>query len=335
MATHSRTLEARGFLLSGAFVALASMRDVYLGGLLQRVNPLVVAVTAFSLCTLAFLAVAFVRDRAGLAALVRHRRRLGSVNVTTALAWLSFFFALRAVEPALVQILFFGVGPLSVTWIDRFVVGTTPVTLTTAERRLHVGLLIALVFAGAVVAGGLSGLGAQPPGRALTGIALAIGGGVSISVSTVLCRTLNDAGVGPTTLLALRFPGAVVLAATLAVVTPGDAFVPVTPGILGGVALASFLLIVLPNYVNQIGVALASPVTVRAVLAVGPVLVFALQLLEGRLSSSPATLAACLLYAVFAVAAAVARRRAIATRPTEPLSLPLHAGRGRVSASSR
>ena len=49
----------------------------------------------------------------------------------------------------------------------------------------------------------------------------------------------------------------------------------------------------------------------RAVLALGPVLVFALQLLEGRLSPSIATLVTCVLYAVFAVAAAIVRRRAI------------------------
>jgi len=54
---------------------------------------------------------------------------------------------------------------------------------------------------------------------------------------------------------------------------------------------------------------------VRAVIAVGPVLVFLLQLVEGRLPSSPATLAACVVYAVFAVASAVARRRAIRLAP--------------------
>ena len=44
-------------------------------------------------------------------------------------------------------------------------------------------------------------------------------------------------------------------------------------------------------------------------------LVFALQLVEGRLPSSPATLTVCVLYAVFAVAAAVARRRATRMPP--------------------
>jgi drug/metabolite transporter (DMT)-like permease len=310
-----RNPEADGFLLSVAFVGLASVRDVYFGGLLQRVHPLVVALTAFSLCTLGFLAVAVARDRAGLAALLRHGRRLALVNLTTALAWLSFFFALRMAEPALVQILFFGVGPLSVAWIDARVTGARPAPLRPAERRLHAGLVLALAFAAAVVLAGVSGLGPQPFGRGALGVLLALGGGTSIAVSTLLCRTLNDAGVSPATLLAVRFPGAVLLAAALAPVVGGGVLAHLTPGAVAGVALASFALIVLPSYVNQVGVALASPVTVRAVLAVGPVLVFLLQTLEGRVSSSPWTLAASVLYAVLAVAAAVARRRAIALAP--------------------
>lgn len=322
----ARNPEATGFLLSLAFVALASVRDVYVGGLVQRVSPLVVAVTAFSLCTLVFLAVALGRDRAGLATLARHWRRLGCVNATTALAWLSFFFALRTAEPALVNILFFGVGPLSVAWIDRRVTGTAPAALGPLELRLQRGLLLALGFAAAVVLAGFSGLGPQPLGQAATGVALALGGGMSISVSTLLCRTLNDAGVGPTTLLSLRFPGAVVLAGALVPLAGDDVLGGLTPRLLAGVALASLALIVLPNYVNQIGVALASPVTVRTVLALGPVLVFALQVVEGRVPSSPATLTACVLYAVVAVAAAAARRHAIAV---------VTAGHGAPRASSR
>jgi drug/metabolite transporter (DMT)-like permease len=176
--------------------------------------------------------------------------------------------------------------------------------------------MASLIFAASVVLGGLSGLGVQPPAVAAVGVVLAIGGGISISISTLLCRALNDTGPGPATLLALRFPGAIVLAAAFAMASPTPILTGVTPSVLGGVALASFLLIVLPNYINQIGMALASPVTVRAVLAFGPVVVFGLQRLEGRLSPSTATLTACVLYAVFAVAAAIGRRRAIAAGTT-------------------
>jgi drug/metabolite transporter (DMT)-like permease len=313
MLTHNR--EATGFLLSVLFVCLAAGRDVYFGALFQHVHPLAVALTAFTLCTLVFLPVGLVRDRAGLARLGRHVGTLAAVNVTSAIAWLSFFHALRLGEPALVQVVFFGIGPLCVVWIDRLVPGVTPAARSVAERRLHAGLLGALLFAAGVMVGGWSGVGPQPWSQALVALALTVAGGVCISLSTLLSRAINDAGVGPATVIALRFPGAVVLTLLLAAWSPARIITGLTPGALATIALASLGLIVLPNYVNQIGIALASPLTVRAVLAVGPVLVFALQMVEGRLPTSAATLAACVLYAVFAVAAAVARRRAIRLAP--------------------
>lgn len=312
-----RDREARGFGFAIAFVGLAALRDVHFGGLFQHVAPLAVAITAFALCSAVFVPLALARDRAGLAAFLRRPRELFWINVTSAVPWLSFFHALSITEPALAQVIFFGIGPLSVAWIDRLVPGSVPAVVSPGERRLRVGLLAALVVAAAVMVSGLSGLGPQPLGRVAVALALTAGGGIVISINTVLCRTVNDAGVGPTALLALRFPGAVILGVALAAMR-GELAAAVAPAVVADVAPAAFLLVVLPIYVNQIGIALASPLTVRAVLAVGPVLVFGLQLAEGRLSSSPFTLAACVFYAAFAVAGALARRRAIGMARARP-----------------
>src|SRR6266851_783522 len=81
--TH-QSREAAGFLVSVAFVGLAAVRDVYLGGLFQRVSPLIVAMVAFSLCTLVLLPTALVHSRDSLAVLRRRSRDLLWVNVTSA-----------------------------------------------------------------------------------------------------------------------------------------------------------------------------------------------------------------------------------------------------------
>jgi hypothetical protein len=302
--------EAAGFCVSVVFVALAAVRDVYLAGLFQRVSPLVVAMVAFALCTLVFMPVGLVRSRESLAVLRRRPRDLLWVNVTSAVAWLAFLYALRLIEPSLVQILYSGIGPLSVAWMDRHLPVAVPaVPLTRAERPVYVGLLASLVFAALVALGGLSGAGPRPVGVTALGVILAASGGIAISVSTMLCRNLNDAGVAPGTLLSLRYPATMLSAAVLASLTPSglpagfswaDAFM----------AIASILIIV-PSYVNQVAISLASPLTVRVVLATGPVLIFFVQLIEGRLSTSPYSLTAALLYAVVAVSAGLARQRAI------------------------
>ena len=303
--------ETLGFAMATVFVALAAVRDVHFGAVLQQHSPLTVAVTAFALCTAVFVPLALVRDPAGLAALVRRPRGLFWINLTSALPWLAFFQALAITEPALAQVIFFGIGPLSVTWVDRLVTGRAVPPPGAVERRLRAGLLAALLVSAGVLATGVSGVGRQPWLHVVAALALTIGGGLLISINTVLCRAVNDAGIGPTALLALRFPGAVVLALALAAVR-GDVATVAAPGVLLAIAPMAFLLVVLPIYVNQIAIALASPVTVRVVLAAGPTVVFALQALEGRLPSSPFTLAACVLYGALAVAGAAARRRGIA-----------------------
>ena len=303
----ARSSEAAGFLASLVFTGLAAVRDVYFGGLFQSTSPLGVAVVAFTLCSVIFLPIALTRSPASVRLLLRHRRELFWVNVTTGLAWISFFYALRTIEPLLVQILFAGVGPLSVLWIDRFVGLTPSATLSQAERPIYIGLVVSLLVAATVAVAGLSGAGPMPLGTAALGVALAAGAGTSISVSTVLSRRLNDRGVPPAALISLRFVGAVALAATLSVASGAGVLTVFAKPDVTVVLGAALLLIVLPNYVNQVGIPLVSPLTVSAVMALGPVLIFGLQLVEGRLSPSPSSLAAAVLYGIFAVAAALAR----------------------------
>ncbi len=73
------------------------------------------------------------------------------------------------------------------------------------------------------------------------------------------------------------------------------------------------LLILVPSYTNQVVIALASPLTVRVVVASAPVIIFLLQAIEGRLSPSLYSLAATMLCALCAVLAGLARQRAIVT----------------------
>ena len=310
--------EGAGFLASLAFTALASVRDVYFGGVFQSTSPLGIAVVAFTLCSLIFLPIALGRSPESFRVFRQRWRELCWVNVTTGLAWISFFYALRTIEPLLVQILFAGVGPLTVMWVDRFAGVTAPATLSSAERPIYLGLLAALVLAAAVALGGLSGAGPQPLWTAALGVALATGAGISISTSTVLSRRLNDAGAAPTALVSVRFIGAIVLATSLSRSSGDDITALFSRSDAAIVLGAALLLIVFPIYVSQVGISLASPLTVRAVMALGPVLIFVLQLVEGRLSPSPYSLATGVLYGIFAVSAAVARRRISRSAPGFP-----------------
>lgn len=308
--------EAAGFLVATGFVLLASARDVYLGGLFQRITPLLIAIAAFSLCTVLFLPM-LLGSRRSLAALRRRPGDLLWVNLTSACAWVGFLYALKLIEPTIVQILYSGIGPLSVIWIERNFSTDGGVPLTRPERIAFVGLLAALIFSAVVVLAGLSGTPNASISSAAVGVIFAAGGGVAISVATMLCRRLNDAGVTPSALLAVRFPATAASAFVVVALLPSG--LPAGSAWLDAVLVIAALLIVLASFVNQVAISLASPLTVRVVLASGPVLIFVLQMIEGRLAVSPYSLTAAALYALAALAAAFARRRAIRMcRPQQP-----------------
>src|SRR2546429_5306512 len=65
------------------------------------------------------ISIALVRSPASVGRLLRRPRELVGVNATTALAWIAFFYALRTTEPLLVQVLFSGIGPLTIVCLDR------------------------------------------------------------------------------------------------------------------------------------------------------------------------------------------------------------------------
>jgi len=71
------------------------------------------------------------------------------------------------------------------------------------------------------------------------------------------------------------------------------------------------LLIIVPSYVNLVAISLASPLTVRVVLAAGPVLIFFWEMVEGRLAASPYSFLAAVSYALTTLFAVVARKRAV------------------------
>jgi drug/metabolite transporter (DMT)-like permease len=297
--------EQLGFLAVGAFVLCASVRDVYFAKTFQAHSPLHVAAIAFSLCTVIFLIWNLARGPANLRALRRWPRELLAINATSAVGWICFFYALRGLEPSLVQIVWAGSGPLTITALERLGIAlAAPTRLRLGERICQAGILIAIVTAAAVAVTGLSATGPHEGGVAWLGVALALVSGVSITVNALLCKRLNERQVKPEALLSVRFVGVVIVA--LAPFTPTSA--AWSADTASTVALAALLLIVGPLYLNQLGISLASPMTVRVVHALGPVLVFLLQVLEGRLPASAYSLAAIVLYSTSTVAAAVARQ---------------------------
>ena len=123
------------------------------------------------------------------------------------------------------------------------------------------------------------------------------------------CQRLNKAGVGPAAMFGLRFPLYVLVVGCLALAGV-DAREPLQINEIIPIIVIGLALSVPPLYALQKAVALVSTMTISVISALGPFVIFVLQIFEGRVDYSQATLAGLAIYFLGALLATYGAVRA-------------------------
>jgi len=296
------------------FAVAQAVRDAFFGNVFQSVSFLVVAILAFGGSTVVFGAWAWYRRPEEVRALVGNTRLLLALNATTAAAWMGYFFALKNIEPAIVNTLYTGIGPMAVLVLSTFRVSMAKGADTGwLELIGYFGVLAALIAIAAVAVLGQSGLAGQPLTIRIAAVVAATTGGVIITISHMIARRFADLGIGSAALMGLRFPLTLGIAA-VAELALGQPHTRPDFEALPLLALAAFSLIVIPSYFLQLGIARTSPLAVNVMRSLGPIFVFAAQQFDGRLRFSGATLSCILAFVFFATLTSTLRGWAEARR---------------------
>jgi drug/metabolite transporter (DMT)-like permease len=296
-----------GPLLVLAFCLSQALRDVYFGHLFQHVDFFAVILVAFTLSTLVFGAITAIRAPAQIDILRRHVPTVLAMNATTALAWSCYFFALTHLEPSIVNTVHSGMGPLTVIALAAFGVSLAkPAVIGRGEVWCYGGIALAIVALWGVVLSGRSGLPAGDAAASLLALALLTVSGSSITISLLYSKRLHDRGANAETVTAVRYLLLIVLAGCV-VAFKGRLAGIADLGELATLSATSGVLIVLPLFALQVGIALTAPLTAHVVRSLGPVCVFALQQIDGRLAYSTPTLICILVYSTTAIAGYLAR----------------------------
>lgn len=306
-----------------AFVVLSAFRDVFFSGALKSAPFFAVAFIAFATCTAAFLVVALMEKRRTLRVVFADFRTFLLMNLSTALAWLCYFASLRSLEPAVANVLHAGLGPLTIMAMGALGWRIVDAGAMTRVEAIAQGAM-ALCLAG-FIAVTLLGLSAGAGGTvALTGCAFVTVSGASITIATLYAKRLHDHGASAAAVVATRFLGVLAAGAVALSFGPDEARdAAASPAAWLALAPAAFLLMAVPIYFNQIGVKLASPLTVRVLLALGPVFLMALQTAAGGIALSGYSLAGIAAYCAIAIVAALARvLSATALSAPAPASAP-------------
>jgi drug/metabolite transporter (DMT)-like permease len=294
-------------LLCLAFFAISQgVRDALFGNVFQSVSIFLVASLAFGACSIVFVALTLYRRGGDIKILARHPIAFLALNATTAIAWLSFFFGLKFLEPAVVATLYNGIGPITVLVIEALGWTATRARPAVLEWLCYGGIAGALAALAAVVLSNRSGLATSDLAVQSAALFAVVLGDAMITISHMIARWFNDKGASSNAVTGTRF--LITLAAAIGFeVAIGP---PLSPSTAQGLLLltgTAFALIVIPAYVIQLGIARASPLAVNVIRALGPVSVFAFQQIDGRLQFSGPTLICVTAFCVSAIGASLFR----------------------------
>lgn len=297
------------------FVTLEAVQYVFFGGVFQRISSFLFGFLAFGTTTLVIVCWLAIKAPEQLKNAVRNPGPLIGANVTAMVSWCAYLTAVQLIEPAVAYTISSGVMPL--TAFAAYCLGTAegePMR-NRIEAFGNLILLAAVVFLSVVTIAGWSGFVRGGTEVALAGTFLAIFEGVLFTCMLIYCQRMDRGGVGPAGVFALRFPLYIVAAGGLAAAgfdhKEEVAALDVVTIVAIGIALT-----VPPLYALQRAVSLISTLTIGALTALGPFIIFGLQLIEDRVDYAPATLVGLALYSLGAVLAAFGAVRAAQPKGT-------------------
>jgi drug/metabolite transporter (DMT)-like permease len=287
------------FCLSQAF------RDVYFASIFQGLDFFAVTAIAFGLSTIVFVVLTAIRSPGDFTKLREHAATAVAMNVTTAIAWTCYFFGLKHLEPSIVNTVHSGMGPLTVVALAAVGIRLTKdEAVSRREYACYAGLALSLVGLWWVVLSGHSGFRGQDAASSLLGLMLLLVSGSSITISLLYSKQLHDHGLSAEGVTAVRYLLIIAVATGIEILKGWPEGLS-TSGQLATISVAATVLIVLPTFTLQVGIAHTAPLTAQVIRALGPVCVFALEQHDHRLTYSWPTLACIIAYSIFTIAANV------------------------------
>jgi multidrug transporter EmrE-like cation transporter len=225
------------------------------------------------------------------------------LNVSTALTFICFFYALKLIEPAIVGAVEIGIGPVLAVLITLALTGQRPAGL---RVLVCVGILAGC---GVLTIAALQGSGFASFGwDAWLGLTASAAAGVGAVLITMASKSLINRGWKFGAVLAHRFY--IILPLSLVMSLGSDvASIEWTASLIAILVAVSVLGVLAPLYLLQIGIGRCDPYTVMVTMAALPVLTFIIEGFSPVYSWSWLTAAGIFIVAAFLLLDVLQKRR--------------------------
>ena len=301
----SMNRKSLGLVFTLLFVTLESGQFVYFGGLFQKINSFLFGFLVFGLIVITCLSWTIIFNPGQLKKAFSFPKQLLVINLGAIITFTAYLMSVQMLEPAITYTISAGTMPITAYILFKLGVREGEAMRNYSEAIGNVLIFCSIIFLSVITAAGLSGFIRGDRFDAVLGILLAIVDGVFFTGILVYSQRMSKAGLGAVAVLGLRLPLYVLV--TGAIAYAGYGYSPgqlVSPERLMLYVIIGFLLTIPPLYFLQKAVTLLPTLTISALTALGPFVIFSLQLIEGRIEYSFATMTGLAIYVVGALLSA-------------------------------
>ncbi|MGI9463675.1 MAG: hypothetical protein ACR2OM_07040, partial [Aestuariivirgaceae bacterium] len=284
------------------------------GGLFQRMSSFQFGFLVFGITTVAFVGWTAITAPQQLRTAFANPSILLAINVSATLSWAAYLTSVQLIEPAVAYTIGAGTMPLTAYVAYRFGVPEGEAMRNRTEAIGNVILLCGIVYLATVTVSGSSGFVRGDAFVAALGVGLAIAEGILFTALLIYCLRLDRAGVTPGAVFGLRFPLYALVAGGLAGVG-ADYKGAIPSSEIMIIVVIGLALVIPPLFALQKAVAAVSTMTIGALTALGPFVIFILQMIEGRVEYSQATLIGLFIFFTGSVLTALGAVRAVMQSP--------------------
>ncbi|MEK4024818.1 DMT family transporter [Sporosarcina sp. FSL W7-1283] len=279
---------------------LTALSQVYYGNRVQSVHPFLFTGISFFITTCYFQWFARKQRlpyywRKAISPLVK-------LNLSSALTFMGFYYALKYIEPAIVSSLEMGIGPLFVILIALF----QRKAVTLEKWGIAVGTLLTTFLLIYAVFTGQSATAIQWDVNVLLGIFASVACGLGAVLCTIYSKQLSNEGWTSSMILSKRFYGIILLSFFFTY----DLIFDYTLENIGWILVITFTGVLIPMYLLQKGIQYCETFLVMMSLCFIPVITFFLQLFDSRLQWSNLTLVGVLLLFGLGISSVYVERKA-------------------------
>lgn len=290
------------------YSVLSATLDVYAGHALQKIEPLFLVLVCFSTAGCFFLGKELISNPSAIVRLFEARWDLFALNLTTAVTWITLFYALKYVEPAIVTDVSVGLGPLATILLGRL--WLRDAVVLPVEWLCACGISLTMLALGWISIAHSGGFGSTSGHHVTMGLGAAFLSGVAGAGNLIFSKRLSDRGLSASSIMAGRFLLLILFAACF---TQTDIRASITrPDVLGPAVLLSVICIIIPLYLLQIAIQRTEPISVSLIITTIPLITFALQLFDRRISPMLSSFLGTLFITILVAISVIARHR----RPT-------------------